>query len=215
MIIYLVRHGESLPRTMLSDEEGCRIGLSDLGKIQARTTAKKLKSLGIEKIFSSPIVRASDTAKIISEVTMAPLKYLDELSEFSVDLESVDSQYLASLKKKSYENPDLVAPAGGSLSQSVSRLLKVVDDLGSSSANSVCLVSHRIIIEGLLSRLFDIKNEEHEWLLPASISAIKIDPKKEKKLLFYNRRPLDFDLFTSLLRRKMFFVRAKVFGSSV
>ncbi len=215
MIIYLVRHGESLPRTKLSDEDGCAVGLSSLGKLQARATAKKLKRLRVEKIFSSKIVRATDTAKIISQETNAPIKYLDELSEFSVDLKSTDSLQLAKLKKKSYENPDMVAPAGESLSQSVSRLLKVVDNLDSSSTNSVCLVSHRIIIEGLLSRLFAIKSEEHEWLLPASISAIKIDPKKEKKLLFYNRRPLDFNLFTSLLRRKMSFVRAKIFGSSM
>lgn len=64
--IYLVRHGQ--------DEDninGILNGhrdkpLTELGRQQAHTTAQKLKELGIQVIYASPLLRAYETARIIA-----------------------------------------------------------------------------------------------------------------------------------------------------
>ena len=82
MKIYLVRHGETV-----SDIED-RFGgqwqddlHTDNGKAQIKETAQKLADKNIEFIFSSPLIRAHDTAKAISETTGCSVEVIDGLKE--------------------------------------------------------------------------------------------------------------------------------------
>ena len=72
--IYLVRHGQNVDNV-----EGILNGhrdelLTDKGIEQAREIAEKIKEIKISfvAIYSSPLIRAFDTAKIISEITKLP-----------------------------------------------------------------------------------------------------------------------------------------------
>src|SRR5688572_26997609 len=68
MMIYFVRHGESEANTrrVISNWESL-FGLTDLGRLQANTLAGKLKDIPIMAIFSSPVLRARETAGILSQ----------------------------------------------------------------------------------------------------------------------------------------------------
>ena len=65
--IYLVRHGQNEDNL-----EGILNGhrdrpLTDLGRRQAKEVAQKLKDIDIRVIYSSPLIRAHETATIINE----------------------------------------------------------------------------------------------------------------------------------------------------
>jgi len=65
--IYLVRHGQNE-----DNSEGILNGhrdrpLTDLGRRQAVEVAQKLRDNGIQVVYSSPLVRAHETATIIAE----------------------------------------------------------------------------------------------------------------------------------------------------
>lgn len=72
--IYVARHGQNV-----DNENGILNGhrdlpLTNLGRDQAHTTGERIKELGLkfESIYSSPLSRAYETAKIIAEVSHNP-----------------------------------------------------------------------------------------------------------------------------------------------
>ena len=64
MKLYFARHGESEANTLrvISNRES-RFGLTTTGKQQAAILADGLKDIPITAIFSSPILRARETAQ--------------------------------------------------------------------------------------------------------------------------------------------------------
>ncbi len=66
-MIYLVRHGESLSNITKRYSGITDVELSENGRDQALIAAMNLKDATISNIFSSPLKRAFDTAKIISK----------------------------------------------------------------------------------------------------------------------------------------------------
>ena len=94
-IIIFLRHGDpALPGGVYPDHMS--MGLSELGKVQARTVASQLKVFPIDFIVSSPLPRARETATIISEVTGLNLRIDDRLSErFFPQLSGLDYQLIA------------------------------------------------------------------------------------------------------------------------
>jgi len=202
MRVYLVRHAESITRPGQSDAEKSSIGLSDLGKIQASATAKKINTLGIKRIISSPLTRAKETADFISRHVNLPVETDDRLREFFTDPDEKDSSKQKALKKLSYSNPTEVMPGGESLIGAVERLEDLLNELRGREDGAVCLVTHRVIVESLLSKNFDISAEVHERLRPASISCLELRQGGDT-VIFYNQRPLDINLAIETLKRKI------------
>ena len=70
-MIYFIRHGESeanLKHVFAGQKEDSK--LTELGREQARSEGQKIKDLGltIDQILSSPLIRALDTARIVSKI---------------------------------------------------------------------------------------------------------------------------------------------------
>lgn len=81
MIIYLIRHGQTT-----GDVEN-RFGgdyddhLTELGQQQSEDLAKRLKDKNIEKLYSSPRLRALETATVIGKKLNLDIMPLDEFRE--------------------------------------------------------------------------------------------------------------------------------------
>ncbi len=172
MTVYLVRHADSKTAPGLSDEEKLDIGLSRFGVLEAKALGERLRSFNIEQIISSPIARAKETAEIIDSYLHLGVSFDERLKEFSPDLGSRDGAKKKELKSFARKNPDEIMPSGESFNQAVDRLEHVVREVGADSSKHTCLVAHRVVIEGLLSRLFNFRTKEHEWLRNASLTAI-------------------------------------------
>jgi len=83
MKLYFVRHGESEANTrhVISNRESL-FGLTALGKKQAIILADKLKDIPITAIYSSPVLRARETADILSQSLRQPYQVTEALREY-------------------------------------------------------------------------------------------------------------------------------------
>jgi probable phosphoglycerate mutase len=83
MNLYFIRHGESEANTrrVISNRESS-FGLTELGRQQANILAAKLKDIPITAIFSSPVLRARETADILSQSLRQPYQVTEALREY-------------------------------------------------------------------------------------------------------------------------------------
>ncbi|MFA4952732.1 MAG: histidine phosphatase family protein [Candidatus Pacearchaeota archaeon] len=81
MDIILVRHGESEHNAKLSEDNDS--ALTKKGRKQAEYVGKKLQKIKISKIYTSGLIRAKQTAQIISKINkISKIKYFDGLNEY-------------------------------------------------------------------------------------------------------------------------------------
>jgi phosphoserine phosphatase len=80
MKVYFVRHGESVGNAS-AVHQTTDMPLSKMGREQAEKIAKRLKDIKIDLIFASPVVRARQTAEIISKSLGIPVEERSELAE--------------------------------------------------------------------------------------------------------------------------------------
>jgi broad specificity phosphatase PhoE len=81
--LYFVRHGESEANTrhVISNREST-FHLTPKGRLQAKTLAWKLIDISFGAIFSSPILRARETAEIFSTALDIPYQVTEALREY-------------------------------------------------------------------------------------------------------------------------------------
>jgi probable phosphoglycerate mutase len=78
-----VRHGESEANVLnVFSNRGLKHGLTTKGRGQASALAKKLEGFSVTRIFTSPLLRAAQTAEILAEVLQAPYEVADSLREY-------------------------------------------------------------------------------------------------------------------------------------
>jgi broad specificity phosphatase PhoE len=82
MKIYFTRHGESVANTLriISNRE-LPHPLTENGRFQAARLAEKLRGKRINLIYTSPILRAKETARILSATLDIPMECADALRE--------------------------------------------------------------------------------------------------------------------------------------
>lgn len=81
---YLVRHGEAennVRQILNSAPVKHEYPLTERGREQAQKAAAYLATVGAEALYSSPILRAKETAGIIAEATGLPVHFDDRLWE--------------------------------------------------------------------------------------------------------------------------------------
>lgn len=85
MKIYFVRHGESTANLLREfSNSDSKHPLTETGLRQAYIVAHALSGLSIEQIYSSPILRALQTAQILAESLGIPIHTTEALREWSV-----------------------------------------------------------------------------------------------------------------------------------
>ncbi len=83
MRAYFVRHGESEANILeVISNRGSVHGLTEKGRRQANQLANYLSGEGIAHIFCSPLLRAVQTAEILSRAYSLPITIADGLREF-------------------------------------------------------------------------------------------------------------------------------------
>jgi 2,3-bisphosphoglycerate-dependent phosphoglycerate mutase len=85
MKLYFVRHGESEANVLNEFSNGpFKHGLTEKGKQQAFALARRLRSAPVTQIFTSPILRAVQTAAILAHELGVPAVAIDALREYGV-----------------------------------------------------------------------------------------------------------------------------------
>lgn len=151
MSIILIRHGET-PLNRARILQPPDTPLSDLGLAQAGAMAQRLSAEPIDRIVSSDMTRAAQTAAALGEALNLPVQHTDVLHERS----------FGDLRGKKFSElgfdpmaPDYAPPNGESwpaFYERVSRAFDYVIEQALQSEQTLAVVSHGLVIREMIRR---------------------------------------------------------------
>ena len=150
MKLYFVRHGESEANTrqIISNREST-FHLTALGEEQARTLAKKLRDVPFSSIFCSPVLRARETAQILSGSFGIPHQVTEALREYDCGILEERSDEESWKWHRHYFNEWMLRrsfaekPEGGeSFLEIQARFLPFIESLKKCGDENILLIGH-------------------------------------------------------------------------
>ena len=193
--LYLVRHGA----TQLTAEDrfsgAVGVELSDEGKQQAARLGERLQHEGLAAIYSSPLSRTAETARIVAGSCALPLEMRDGLREISHGRwEGLTRREVEAHHPQEYaaweEDPFTFAPEGGESGVSVlARALPVIREIVTRHPGErVLVVSHKATLRLVLSSLLGFDPRGYRDRLdqaPACLNVLDFrDPVRVRLMLF-------------------------------
>ncbi|MBI4595756.1 MAG: histidine phosphatase family protein [Candidatus Tectomicrobia bacterium] len=194
MKLYLIRHGQ----TEWNQQEIFR-GLADValdqeGRREARALAKRLQGTEIAAIFSSPLMRAKETADIIGNVIGLETVVSNELIDINcgnwqgVTLQEVKQKYYPLYQSWLQEPENFTFPLGEGLSEVRKRTIPFLKGLIERfPQKEIAVVSHRVINKIIICALLDLPNSKF-WSIKqdtAALNLLELSP-TEAHLMFLN-----------------------------
>ncbi len=180
--ILLVRHGET-DWNRSGQIMGIRpVPLNQNGLTQAARLALQLTALPAPALYSSPVVRARQTADILASTLRMPVIKEPGLSEIGVG--EWEGRYWNELdgdpaRVNFYRLPQEARPPGGeTLGEVQQRAIAAVERaLGRMKAGSAIFVSHADVIRTIVAHYLetDLQTMRHMQIGHASVTALKIN----------------------------------------
>jgi alpha-ribazole phosphatase/probable phosphoglycerate mutase len=183
--VFVVRHGETK-----ANEKGIEAGplpypLAKKGVKEVQFIAKTLADAKIRSVYSSPVRRAVQTAKILARPHGLKVKTLNELTEAKFKPEFVGKKgrhhILVDPEAYTETNRELLA-----------RAHKALEIIKKESKGNAILVSHGDVITALLEDIVErtLSTEKYYVLHPdpASLSIIKLGERPSLVLYNYHRK---------------------------
>jgi 2,3-bisphosphoglycerate-dependent phosphoglycerate mutase len=171
-VILFVRHGESESNVLrLLSVQPDRYHLTARGRSQAERLSEQLSPMPIARVYSSPVLRAVETAKIIAsrigaEITIDGLlaeRDHGRMNETAVPTIDAEVELYSSLEEHGIEPISLVAARAAKF-------------MGSVNEKVVIAVTHADVIRAVVARLLDMEDDEFSsyGILPekATITAV-------------------------------------------
>lgn len=161
MRLILVRHGETFWNREKKVQGTSDIALNEKGVRQAHRLALALRDENIEAIYTSPLKRAYETARIIAQFHDSPIHVEDGLVEMDQgDFEGLQYQELMiryrDFLKQWIADPGLVKmPNGESLAELQERAWRVMESI-LCGPGDILVVSHNFTIAAVLCRIQNI-----------------------------------------------------------
>jgi broad specificity phosphatase PhoE len=181
MKLYFARHGESVGNFKNLFYGWTDYPLTENGYRQAQELGEKLRDAEIEKCYTSPLVRAAETARISMQGRNVPIVTFDDLKEqYMGDLEDT------TLEDNMAKNPELIeamfldwtkiAPPGGESYQVLEkRALACLDGIISTGEDAL-IVAHNGVLATMITRMLDapLGSIDRFWLLHGCYSCLSI-----------------------------------------
>ncbi len=159
MRIFLVRHGETDHNKNRVIMGHLPTPLNETGKNQAKILADELKEKGIQIIFSSDLVRAAETAEIISSELNLPVTYTDQLREHTLgDLDGVGISELLDEMDSLKEFDDLMTKHNGEQTKDfMTRVWEEFRNIAreNKEKENVLIITHGGCIRSIIARILD------------------------------------------------------------
>jgi broad specificity phosphatase PhoE len=203
--LFLVRHGATTATEEDRFSGSSGADLSDRGRWQAARLGERLAQQNITAIYTSPLARALDTARIVAGHCGLELVTRDGLREIGhghwegIKREDVEREFAS--EYASWEaDPFTFAPAGGESGVAVlARALPVIRDIVMAHpGGQVLVVSHKATLRLVLSSLLAFDPRGYRDRLdqaPACLNVVDFrDPVRVRLMLFndtshYTDRP--------------------------
>ena len=182
MLLHCIRHGESTFNAEGRVQGHLNVPLSELGLRQATAVADACKELNAEAIYSSPLLRARQTADAIAATLGLAIIEEPGLVEINVGIfqgrlrKDLDRECPEDLARWRSGDPDYVVPGGESRRALMRRGRAVLESIAGNTYGRVIVVSHGTILAAAFKALLEIPAEKHPFLLEnASLSRLELD----------------------------------------
>ncbi|MDO5344753.1 MAG: histidine phosphatase family protein [Lachnospiraceae bacterium] len=174
---YFVRHGQTVWNVENKICGATDIALTEYGHQQAIETGRKIVEEGIaaDEILYSPLVRAADTAKHISEMTGIPARMEPRLKEQNFGKWESTPRDGADFKRA---KEDFVCSyeGGESMLRLAQRIYNLLDELkAESDKKTYILVAHNGIARVVQSYFTDMTNEEYAAFGVGNCEVVRYD----------------------------------------
>lgn len=162
--LLFARHGQSTANLLLViSNRDVAHPLTKLGRRQAARLARAVRGDGVQRIFTSPLARALETAEIVGRALAVPVELADALREFDCGIfegRSDEEAWAAhtAIQREWFElgRPDARIPGGESLTDLRARFVPFVHELARGPLEgSVLLISHGGLLHSLLPEVLD------------------------------------------------------------
>ena len=191
MKIFLVRHGETEWNRIGRFQGISDIPLNKKGKAQAQALAQALKDEPIDVVYSSPLIRAKETAKTIQYFHPSSFYFEDEgLKEMDLgDFEGMEATDWAKqypeFRKKWRESPSSIKlPGGESLKEVQIRAVKTLERIiqNHSPETTLLICSHNFVIHAILCHALEISLDNFREI-KQEIAALNLLYKHDDRLV--------------------------------
>jgi len=185
--IFIVRHGECAGNREGLFRGRCDFPLNETGIRQAEALALELKGLGLTRIYTGPLARATETARIIADACGADFETRAGFNNMSLgEWEGRPKREVMEEFPEEWslwiEHPDrLHVPGGESLPDVQRRAFSNLDHLvRTHPGETFAVVSHRAVIKPLLAACLGIA-EPSFWKLHVDTASYSILVHEEKR----------------------------------
>ena len=155
--LYLVRHAEAQGNDEKKFQGHTDGDVSENGRCQLDRLAWRFRDAPVDKIYTSPLKRAMETAKAINRNFDLPLIVEDALVEINgggfegIAFDELPERYPEAFRRWRVQPHDFEAPGGESMRQVYDRMQRVVDRIVHANAGEVIVVvSHGCAIRNYL-----------------------------------------------------------------
>jgi alpha-ribazole phosphatase len=180
-LFYLLRHGETEWNAQNRFCGRTDVPLSDAGRRQAHRLGERLKSMPIEVLYSSPLKRALETARVISGITGLKPTVDERLAEINYGqwegktLEEILKDDPAVFRAWSAD-PGRVAPAGGESGiEAQQRVVPFLDELARKHRGQhVAVVFHKTVCRLAVCHFLGMSPSDYRRRLTMDNTALNI-----------------------------------------
>lgn len=162
--LIIVRHGQTQMNVEGIFFGKLDPGLNEMGRVQCKKAGDILKRYGYDAIYSSDLLRASETAELINYLKL-PIKFDKRLQEIDFGIfeglsyKEIKEKYPVECEKSKNEWKTFDFVTGESLERLQSRAVEFVESLDKTKNNLV--VTHWGVINCILSWYFSDKLESY------------------------------------------------------
>jgi alpha-ribazole phosphatase/probable phosphoglycerate mutase len=178
--IIFIRHGETDMAGSFCGHSNPALNLD--GTNQAKRVAEEVISLGIERIYSSDLLRASQTASIIGQRVGVHIETKSDLREIffgqweGLHWQKIEKLFPQEAEKWLREFPLRTAPEGESYLDFTQRIDLVLQKLiCEAEERRTAIVTHRGVMRYALTKFFGFPEEE-VWPMTAPYGATVVAP---------------------------------------
>ena len=183
MKLYIIRHGQTDWNVQGRIQGRQDIPLNAAGRSQAQMLAKGMEKRPVTAIYSSPQIRAMETAEAIAGPLGLTVKAVPQLMEIGYgDWEGRSAEDILTTDRELYESwwqhPATVAPLGGeTLNQVDARCKKAWERIKGEMKGDTAVVAHGGTLAHFIVHLLEGRPDAAEIVVGnASITTIEYDP---------------------------------------
>jgi broad specificity phosphatase PhoE len=192
MILYCVRHGETVANAAGRIQGQSDTCLSPLGQRQSQAVAAALGELPIEAVYASPLRRAVDSAQCVADRLHLGMRVDGRLMEINAGIfqglswPQIEARYPREARRWKAQDPDFRIPGGESRRDVMRRADEALREIHAAGHTQAIIVAHGGLLSAAFKVLLNIPAERNPFSLEnGSISKIAWD--RDVKLLWLNQ----------------------------